>query len=442
MTNTTNLPFRILSYLLVCFIGFYSLLTAQQAADSAIKEEKLDKIAGGASVESVNAAASADGQKLAWAEVRGEKQWVVVVNGQVSNTIYEQIGSIVLSPDGKRLAYAARRKTKLWVMVVDGQEQNQDLVYYGIQSPVFSPDGQRLAYAVENYSSIWRMVLDGKEGPSFKAEQLESGFLTLGTGVFSPDSRRFAYLGWENINGVIHYRSVFEDVVHVAGEGAGFPVFSPDSQHIAYCVKRGKKDWVVLIDGLPGEKYKEIICAPAYSPDGHMALLVLDNKGIAEVIDNRLVRVTETKGVLIWAFNLTLSPGGERLAYVMGNTNWAGGPGKRARIQVVLDGQLGKGYKAENISAPLFSPDGRHVAYVVHNVDIKLKQTVFKGKSVVVLDGAEGKLYWQIFDNTLRFTSENTLTYVARQANDFLRVTQKIPPDDADERHSSAPLIK
>ena len=86
--------------------------------------------------------------------------------------------------------------------------------------------------------------MDGEEGKEY------DGVLDL---VFSPDSKRFAYVV------AVRGGKMFAVVDGVEGKeydgiGIGSPTFSPDSERVAYLAVRGGKGFVV-VDGEEGKEY-------------------------------------------------------------------------------------------------------------------------------------------------------------------------------------------
>ena len=126
-------------------------------------------------------------------------------------------GSLVFSPNGQRLAYVAQ-VGKQQVVVVDGQASKP---YKGIAvgSLVFSADSQHVAYAAnDEEEDAWFVVLDGQAGKPYEA--------------------------W------------------VTG-----PVFSPDSQRLAYAVAVDEAKQVVVVDGRESKAYNGIkVGLLAFSP--------------------------------------------------------------------------------------------------------------------------------------------------------------------------------
>lgn len=80
----------------------------------------------------------------------------VIHNGRAGKW-YEVVGDVALSPDGKRCAYGALLAGK-WRMVVDGVEGPS---YSTVKLPVFSPDGAHVLYQAMA-GERWHLVLDGR----------------------------------------------------------------------------------------------------------------------------------------------------------------------------------------------------------------------------------------------------------------------------------------
>jgi Tol biopolymer transport system component len=90
------------------------------------------------------------------------------------------------------------------------------------------------------------------------------------------------------------------------------------------------------------------------------------------------------------------SPNGKRLAYIAQ---------EGSQRFVVLDGKPGAKYEAVSKGTLTFSPDSKRLAYVAGK----------GGKWTVVLDGAEGKPHTDVLTTPLRFSPDGTkLAYAAR----------------------------
>lgn len=159
------------------------------------------------------------------------------------------------------------------------------------------------------------------------------------------------------------------------------PVASRDGLHIAYAVKEGAKEFVV-VDGTPQSPYDRIVVRPMFSPNGKHVLYAatgIENK-------QRFVMVVDGKPGgecdRVDMYDLAFSPDGNHVAYPLR-------VGQKWRM--VIDGQVGPEYDgiAHSLSASgnsqlaVFSPDSKRVAYFATR----------KEKRFVVLDGQPGPEY-------------------------------------------------
>jgi len=126
-----------------------------------------------------------------------------------------------------------------------------------------------------------------------------------------------------------------------------------------------------------------------------------------------------------WVMNITFSPNGERVAYSAGIM---GGYGDC----VIVDGVEGRRYISQDpyanlkISPPIFSPDSKHVAYVVE----------MKDKGWVVVDEVEGRHYdeirketiggWDKWDKSLVFSPNGRIAYWAKQGYGWMVVVDGV----------------
>jgi len=216
---------------------------------------------------------SDDSRRTAYAAKVGDA-WTVMVDGaEVGRHAGVVTRSLVFSPDSARFAYMAgeragrflRRKT-VARLILDGRT-GPDWPYdldtgAGVGGEVvFSPDSQRLAYAVGPRGK-WSWVVDGEVGPQTDGfvsgrggDPMWKQFPDHGkmacrprTGVFSPDSRHFAYgavVGGEHV-------FIWDGSVQARHEAIlNWPVvFSADSAHVAYGAQSNDEQFIVL-DGEP-----------------------------------------------------------------------------------------------------------------------------------------------------------------------------------------------
>jgi len=125
-------------------------------------------------------------------------------------------------------------------------------------SPIFSPDSQHFAYEASQDGQTF-IVVDGIEGP--KHDGYIYGF------TFSPDGERYAYQLGTDDNSFLVIDGELQEEEDVRRR----PIFSPDSQHIAYQPYDSEMD-IVMLDGELVEKY-DTIKYVKFSPDGNHLLV-------------------------------------------------------------------------------------------------------------------------------------------------------------------------
>jgi len=387
---------------------------------------------------------SRNGQRLVYPASPGKNKWVMVVDGN-KGPEFEEVSPPVFSPGGERLAYRGKRNKDREVLVLDGKETTE--FEYGSRlvdpragwgskkefdhagQPVFSPDGRHWVYRVKHDEKRQAVIVDGKEGPNFEE---------VGRPFFSPDGQHLAY--WAK-------RDEKRDLFVLDGkEGPEFeevarPAFSPDGRRFAYLAKRGKL-WRMVIDGQDGSEFEhDIFGYPKFSPDSqHVIHLAMKNhptwnQSNLEVLELRDGKIAETATTQFHTVRITypfmegesLSPDGQRTACVVavGGQAFFRGQTTRALRRVIVDGQVGKDLDALDIDL-MFSPDSRHFVYAVRG-------GVGDNKSMVVLDGQEGKLYDDVIGGGFPEKREGSgpsstaLVYIAREGRKFYRVTQPLP---------------
>ena len=56
----------------------------------------------------------------------------------------------------------------------------------------------------------------------------------------------------------------------------GYPIFSPNSQHVVYVAQTGDKKWVVVVDGMASQPYDAVSSDPiVFSADGNSMTYVI-----------------------------------------------------------------------------------------------------------------------------------------------------------------------
>jgi Tol biopolymer transport system component len=310
--------------------------------------------------------------------------------------------SMAISPDNRHLAYLAVEKKFLggvkWFVVLDGKEQKR-YDYIGIKSLVFSPDSRRTAY----------VALSGKINMPGVREGSKQFFMRK-SDIFSSDAEMFVVVDGEDEK---HYNEVGSTITGKASDLTFFiaapPVFSPDSKHLAYVAQeKGTGGLFVVVDDKKGKHYEWIgnlvqssalqVGNPIFSPDSqHVAYVAQKAKKVFVVQDGNEGK--QYDDIIL----LTFSPNGKHLAYAA----------KRGdKWLVVMDDKEDKEH--DELGLLTFSPDSKHLAYRAQK----------DKKMVVVLDGEEEKLYDAV-TNPLFSTDSKHLSYVAQEGKNFLMVVDK-----------------
>lgn len=181
---------------------------------------------------------SPDSQRIAYTALK-DGEWFMVIDGNESSKKYDFMTlKIIFSPDSKELAYVAGRgnvfssQSEAFLVIGDKEVQIDGGIEEG---PVYSPVGNSIAY-IKDQSDGMFLVLDGKEFKKY--------YWILAEPIFSPDGKKVAYrVGAEEdyteedyLAGKAPSRFVVVDDKEEKSydDFAGTPVFSPDSQYVAY----------------------------------------------------------------------------------------------------------------------------------------------------------------------------------------------------------------
>ena len=335
---------------------------------------------------------SPDGQRFAFHEIgRGEGRWVVDgVDGLWVNdappldlSMLRGVGKLRpplparFSPDSSKFAYWADVKEKGVAVIVDGVAGP---LLHKAGAPVYSPDSRHLAYVGELFSGRLGMVRDGaieREWP----RTTDRG----GDPVFSADSRRLAYVLEREEGGFLRKRRVFAIIVdtdsvfeYSAVDASRWPVFSPDSRHLAWWTQDAVHG-VVYVDGDARIRGSEIVSEPILSASGRVV-------GAIKLDAGWTVQVDDLPG----------PPSGGMREHTPGSTG--GGP--------------------VDPSKPNFSvsASGDQVAWA----------GLFDGGVRPVVDDQLGPLYDEVFSTT--FDSYSAATWLARRGDQTIRVTATSTP--------------
>mgnify|MGYP001355067166 CR=1 FL=1 len=385
---------------------------------------------------------SPDGQRLAYQATKGKHQ-VIVVDELVSAG-YRKIldGSFTFSPNGSRYAYAAQNKKRQWFAVVDGELSSpyRRIVPYSLQfSPItnrvayianagakqvmvmdgqvsphydniwigeslFDSTGTRTAYVTQT-GKTWAVIVDGDEGPHVD-------FITVTSLIFSKDGQHTAYIAQSGDKWVAVYDNTFGPP-HAKIRGQSL-AFNPKGTHLAYSAKDGNT-WTSIVDNKKvGISYDDIDgIQPTYSPDGtQIAFGVRIGPQWGVVVDGAL-GIPHTD---IGHDSFRFSSNSQHFAYI---ANLEGmwfvvQDGQPSQIIYGRTAQKDLAFSRVGIQGPVFSPNGKRLAYsVTQGVD----------KSGVVLDGQLGRPHWSLIEESLLFSPDSSkLSYVAESADRKWRV--------------------
>jgi hypothetical protein len=244
----------------------------------------------------VSFAISPDGKRIAYTGHRAQ-QWFLVEDGQPEVPIEGIVDhSLTFSPDSRRLAYAVAKADRRAYLVVDGKagpvhdniggsvppgvaaNRASTQTFYGLvsaSSVLFSPDSRRIAY-LAHFGRMKRIVVDGK------AEDVEMEFLQGGM-AFSDDSKRLAYGGRG-------FNKLFVDKCFLVVDGKkgsdydalGYFGFSHDGRHIAFTARKGDK-CVIVVDGQERGEYSVVPAGPVFRSDGVLEFLAADKPSLYRI---------------------------------------------------------------------------------------------------------------------------------------------------------------
>jgi hypothetical protein len=198
--------------------------------------------------------------------------------------------------------------------------------------------------------------------------------------------------------------------------GVSTPAITPDFQHVAYAARRGAKDMTVVVDGAEGPQMDAIPCDPRYGPDGKLYYVGVKN-GKAMLLADGQTAVELPLSTPDWDYKggcigPSFADGGH---YVFGIIQKDG-------ARFVADGSEFKLRTYLSLAGPRTQVEGGrfHFVYVV-------RPDPSKPETLLLADGKETKVYDDIWPDTLRWTDDGVMTYVARQGQKLLLVTQTLP---------------
>lgn len=336
---------------------------------------------------------SLDSKHLAYTAGTKDKKYYAIAD-ETKSKLYDGVYFPQFSPDGKKFAFNAKigpiedQKTSIVVDSVEGK-------YYDsiVDSFKFSPDSTHLGYEVHQKNRENFVVIDQAEGPKYD---------NVGNLIFSSDGKRSAYIANKDSKTFV----ILDGQEGNKYDGMNLLLFSPDGKQLAYRGKKlvdGQERWVLVQNGKESQPFDDV--APmAFSPDSSKLAYVVKQKGVLDAV------YINDKEIAKYPFIMggTFSPDSEKFAFIAGT--------QEDKSFVVVDGKELSSYSKPLFPKLVFSPNGRHVAYVVQ-VD---------KSSYVALDGKEGKIYDYVSQPSFSEDGKS-LVYNAKKGQELWLIVDKIP---------------
>lgn len=202
-----------------------------------------------------------------WLRARAQGRWFLVEQ-DARDRIEGGIGVLHRRGDGTAVAFPLEERGAWHLAVADRRDDCYEVTgiaaerYAWMDWPAWSPDGLRVAcWAVDHAPCL---VIAERRGPTLtEVARMRPGCEKLWP-VWAPDSRRLAARAIAAGGG---REFVLVDALPRRDyEQVGWPVFSPDSAHVAYTARRGGK-WFLVLDAREFGPYDDVL-PPVFAPDG------------------------------------------------------------------------------------------------------------------------------------------------------------------------------
>ena len=302
-------------------------------------------------------------------------------------------GRFKFSRDGKHFAYLLLTEDKKHVLFMDNQPLNQ-CDWIGDEFK-FTPDGENIVYSCRQNDTFYLIK---------NQELLLSKTSYLTHLHFSPDGKRIAYIQKKSkdsrpffvIDGIASNDHILTGKIN---QDICF-FFSPDSRKVAYIASNKDNKYFVVINSKEENKYDEIsfIDGVIFSSDSRDYAYIAKDKGKSFIVYNG--NITKQYDERYQPTCLKFSPDGKHLAYVVNAKDKSGD-------FVVVDGVESEKYP--RVRQVFFSPDSKNIIYPIYRKDY----------TTMVVNGQEGKKmnFINYYDfarkGDLAFQDDNTFTYFA-----------------------------
>jgi hypothetical protein len=341
--------------------------------------------------------------RLAYVAKRGEKV-VVVLEGKPLPREWTKVEALVPSADGTRFAWWAQDGAA-WFVVTESATYEAKGAPASLRDGglVLSADGAHVAFAVRRGDSVV-VVHDGKEGPASPAS---SAFDI----AMSASGARVAYPAVSGEGG--RQRRVVLDhrPLEAEHDAVGSLVFSPDGKRFAYVGEDGGRRSVV-VDGKVGPAHDDVRDL-AFTGDGRVVHVVRGEEGEAVVVEGEEGPRYPT------VLSLVPAPVGSKVAYAARKV--FRGANDQVCV-VVVDGKPGA--DVGPVPRVVWSDDGTTVAYVTRKK---------VGMSVVVVGTAAGLEIDAVMAGTLVLSRDGRrVAYVVRDGRRYRSVVDHVSWEAAD----------
>jgi Tol biopolymer transport system component len=338
-------------------------------------------------VSALDPAWSPDGRRIVFTGLENEDQdiYVMDADGTHARNLTHRPGrdeSPTWSPDGKQIAFVVDYYGRRGISVMDADGGNIRLLLDEPDAahPAWSSDGKQIAFVAYKDQEYHIYAMDANSG---NVRQIADG---AGQPTWTPDSRRLAYLAGAATNEVYIVNADGTNPQRLLDQTlVGGAAWAPDGRRLAFV----RNDLLYVADSaganirrLPNDHPNRWATpwAPAWAPDGrHLVFTMFPEKNseifMADAGGGNLRRLTNTPA---GDTNPALSPDGRQIAFTSNRD------GDRYSYDLYVMNSDGSdphplirdsGKRGTTLldSAPVWSPDGRHIAFVadyrVHVVD-------------------------------------------------------------------------
>lgn len=351
---------------------------------------------------------SLDGKRFAFGGERAGKKLLVVDNKEVPAFSHQEIAPETVTPDGRYFAGEAGgfREKKWFVFISDGEKVNYRSQAHSstFRPPFFSPDGRFLVYELgddrEKVKNLKTTIFFYDVPNGRIAAQKTFTDTWTGHFSFSSDSSRVVYNVQKDgkMFFIMHdFELNRERTVEPAGADRVVDIkLAPDGEHVIYTgSSEGKKYVIVVPWTAPGQGKKsrpyDDIQPPVFGPDKTTVayLAMRAGKWLSVVGDSEGPANFDGVGDAAPVFSFD----GKRTAFAArkgGQLTKIGLIDAKWMVVVTTTGKasaVGKGPLYDMAVSPVFSPDGRRIAYRARRGPKEEAK-----RFIVVADAATGKV--------------------------------------------------